>query len=422
MSEAPQASLPVRLFRSPRAWILGLGLVLLLRFPAKFILEPPFLMDFEVFRFTALRVTNGQSASLYEPTTSERMIFKYAPCWAVILAPLAWLSTHAGGVLWTFLNVCWLVLTCRLADRISRLAGIRAPPFLAIPVVLLLVRPVTAEFLLGQADVLWGVLLTAFLYSHLSNQKWRAALWLALAISLKLPALLWLPYLMLRRDVSTVLRASLMFLGLNAAAAAVLLPGDPFSLFTAWRTALSSNAMTYAFDISNQSLLALMGRLLRSDGHGLNLVALPDHSVVAVTTVLQCILLVPLLLAGIRRAATVTRVAIDGAMISILAVLFSPSGWLATYTILLYPLFLALGLACSRPALLRRPAFLTGAALVATCSFLTNAKAWRWLHMTQWKGETYVYLVFMTPTGLGLALAWCLWVQRHHLDAEARGT
>ena len=387
--------------------------MLFLRFPVNFTLYPPFLMDFETYRYTALRVREGKAAQLYEPTTSERMVFKYAPCWAVAVAPLGWLSDHAGGVLWSCFNVLWLLLTCWMSERLCRLIGLHAPPFLAIVAVLSLVRPITSEYLLGQADLLWGVLLVAFLYCEAVARPWWAALWLALAISLKLPALLWIPYLLLMRRAPVVLRTAAWLLALNVAAAWLLVPAAPLSLFAAWHHALVTSGMTYAFDISNQSLMALAGRLLRHDPYGLNLLVLPDRAVAFITVAIQALLFGALVFS---RPTSTRRLVLDGALLMVFMVLFSPSAWLATYSALLFPSALTLALFFQQPRLLtRRFSVALGAAGLLVFSILMNAKFWHALGIKAWKGESYVYLVFMIPTWLGLSLAWSLWHQRRAL-------
>jgi len=58
-----------------------------------------------------------------------------------------------------------------------------------------------------------------------------------------------------------------------------------------------------------------------------------------------------------------------------------------------------------------------GAAGLFVFSALMNAKLWHALGVKVWKGESYVYLVFMIPTWLGLSLVWSLWHQRRLLGA-----
>jgi len=145
-----------RIFESPTAWLTGLGIVLCLRFPLNFVVYPPFLMDFEVFRTVAVRVLQGDSLHLYEATGTAPMMFKYAPCWALLFAPFGWLSSHAGAVVWAFLGVAWLLMTCQLTHQLCQALGLRPISWLAAAVVLLLARPILEEFLQGQSNLFGG--------------------------------------------------------------------------------------------------------------------------------------------------------------------------------------------------------------------------------------------------------------------------
>lgn len=399
----------------PAVWFWGLGLVLLIRFPLHFVLQPPFLMDFEVYRFIANRLLSGDALHLYDPTTSARMVFKSSPFWAIVMVPLGGLSSHAGSVVWSMLNVAWLILTVWLCDRIARASGLKPPGWLAVPVVLLLVRSLTAEFLQGQINLLWGLLAVAFIFCHITHRRWQAALWLALAISLKLPALLFLASAILTRRWGLTLRTGVWLVVINGLAAWCLVPSHPWSLFGSWQQTLRANAMTYAFDISNQSLLALLGRLLRHDGYGLNLLTLPEPTIAALALILQLILfgLVVWAPRSLPRDAAL-RVALDSALLGILMVLCSPSAWPATFTAMFFAVYLAVALGVTHPDVLwRRAGFGLTAGLTLLFSALTHAKFWRAMGVFHIHGESYVFLVLMILPLFGLSLAAHLWSWRH---------
>ena len=368
-------------------------------------------MDFEAYRMAAARVLAGAGQHLYEPLSSERMIFKYAPCWAILLAPLGWLPTHAGGVLWATLNVAAVAWTCALSARLCRLLSLRIPPYLTIIAIVILVRSVLSVFLLGQADALWALLVVASLYHEATKRRWLAALCLALAISLKLPALLFLLYLALKRRWELTCRVIAIGLALNLAAAWMLIPSQPLAVFLHWRHALTANAAAYAFDIGNQSLLALMGRLLRQDGYGLNLAVWPDPAVAAITALLQAILFGLVLWPASASSRAPAGVILDWALLTVYMVIFSPSCWVATYSALLFPMTIALGLIIAQAWPLRLLP-LANAALIGLLAAMTSSKVWRSLGVRYFKGESYVFLVLMILPLLGLALAWTLWSQR----------
>lgn len=397
-----------------KPWLILLGAIFFIRFPVKFTLDPPSLMDFSVYRAIALRVVASEGWRVYEPL-SERMVFKYGPLWALIMGPLGWLSDHAGGVLWTVCGVLALVALGWYADRLCRAAGLKTPGVLLIATVLLLVRPITSAFLLGQTDVLWAALAAGHVWYAVRGRSWPAALCLALAISLKLPALVLMLPLVRQRSWITLGRTLALAAGLNALAAAVLLPAHPSALLTHWAEALRLNGMRYAFDIGNQSLLALFGRLLRPDGYGFNLMSLSDSAVVLVTAAIQTALLALWWFAPVFHQPTPRRLIASAALLTIWMVIFSPSCWVATYSALFFPLMLALAVLTSFPARWRSPLIILSAASVGTFSLLTHAKLWRALGIAHINGESYVYLVLMILPAMGLALTWLLWSQRRLL-------
>ncbi len=404
------------------AWLAGLAVVLLIRFPGKFLLDPPFLMDFDLFRRVAQRVVAHESTHLYAPVGTEQALFKYAPCWALFLVPFGWASPQTGAVIWATLTVAWLLGTCWLADCIARHIGLSPPRWLSVLAVIILVRPITSEFLLGQTNLLWGFLITAFVWLELTQRRWPAALCLVLGISLKVPALLFLVYLVCRRTWQTVGRVLACLALLNIGSALWLLPSAPSQLFFSWAHALATSGPNRAFEIGSQSLLALLGRLLRPDGYGFNLLALQDQSVMLIAVAIQLALFVVVFLLPHRPLRFPSQLFVmDSALLATLMVLFSPTCWIPTYNALLFPLWIALAWLLQRDQhLWRSPSLIAGALVMGILALMTHSKFWRLLGIHYVRGESYVYLVFMVFPQLGLALAWVLWSVRRRLQAQAR--
>ena len=257
----------------------------------------------------------------------------------------------------------------------------------------------------GQANALWGLLVVAGAWAA-SQRRRSASAAFAGAMLLKLPAAVYLPYLAARRRHRLALAAAVIACGAAALSSALLWPARPLHLLQAWRHAVAGSAQT-AFEIGNQSAAALLSRLLTGDGYGLNVAALPRALVpwLAAALLLVCWWLVA---APSRRRTEPAWFVYDCAMLSILMVLFSPSGWLATYTVLLFPAYVAAaGLA--QPAARRDGAAWALAWLVASLTLLTHRSTWRLLGLTSWRGETYLFLVFMILPWMGLALLALLW-------------
>ena len=387
-----------------------LALVLILRYPVHFALSPPYLMDFNVYRAAAERVAHGEGARLYDPVSTEKMMFKYAPCWALAWRPLARFSSHTGAVLWTALDLAALLATLLLCAGICRRLRLRAHPLTGVAATLLIVRPLAEEMGNGQVNLLWGALIAAFVYAEIRRWPWRAACALAGAMLLKLPALILLPYLVLRRRWKAAARVLAIAAWLTAAAIIVIAPGEPLRLLHGWAHALFANAQTYAFEIGNQSLLALLGRFLTADGFGLNLADIPRAALAILAAGVVALLVVALGQPRRSDREDPRGFLYDSAIMTVLMVIGSPSCWLATYTTLLFPLFVALAGLADRLARGRRDFAslgLLGAVLGLAC--FTQRRAWHAIGLSAWHGEAYLFLVFMILPWLGLLLIGLLW-------------
>ena len=400
----------------------GLALTLLLRFPGNFLVWPPYLMDLEVYRTVADRLLHGDALRLYDPTTSELMPFKYAPCWALLWMPLAWLSSHAGAVVWATLTVLWLILACWGSLRLCRRAGLGTPPWVSAAVVIVLVRSITAEFLNGQVDMLWALLVIGFFVGnngHTSKRPWLAAGSLAFAIALKLPALIVLAYLVVRRHWHTVARVLALLLATNLGTSFLLAPAHPFVLFVRWLHVLQSSGVSRAFEIGNQTLFSLIARFFSADAYRLNLLDLSTPAVFLIGF-LVCALLFSLIVQRPRpQPHRCAQWLWDGALLTTLMVLCSPTAWVATYSALLLPVVVAIAAITTYPRLVWRdvPSVIL-AALAVMLSLMTHSSFWKALGIRYLRGESYVFLVLMILPFFALILFSLLLRQRALLARE----
>lgn len=371
-------------------------------------------MDFNVYYTVAHRLIDGAGASLYLPTTpnSEMMVFKYAPAWAVVWAPLAWLPLQTAAILWTTFNLAALLATLVLCRALCKRAEIEPFPLLGIVAVLAILRPIGEEMGNGQVNLLWGFLITVFLYGAATNRLWTAAWALAGAILLKLPAAIFLPYLVCRRQGRLAASTATIAAGLTVAASALLNPTAPFQLIQDWCIALARNGTAYAFEIGNQSFLALLGRFLTPDGHGLNVLSLPQPALAWLALTALGALVLAISWPATKLLDQTRRALYETAVLYTVMVIFSPSCTMPSYTALVYPVYVALGALGAQ--LHRRRLDLASASMAAVgvaMVALTHRKVWRLIGVTVWRGEAYVYLVFMVLPWFGLALIALLWRQ-----------
>ena len=398
----------------------GLALTLLLRFPGNFLVWPPYLMDLDVYRAVADRLLHGDALRLYDPTTSELMPFKYAPCWALLWMPLAWLSSHATAVVWATLTVLWLILACWGSLRLCQRAGLGTPPWVSAAVVSVLVRSITAEFLNGQVDLLWALLVIGFfVWHHSATRPWLAAGSLAFAIALKLPALIVLAYLVVRRHWHTVARVLALLLATNLGTSFLLAPAHPFVLFARWLHVLQSSGVSRAFEIGNQTLFSLIARFFSADAYRLNLLDLSTPAVFLIGFLVFTLLFWLIVRSPRPQPHRCAQWLWDGALLTTLMVLCSPTAWVATYSALLLPVVVAIAAIATYPRLVWRdvPSRIL-MALAVMLSVMTHSSFWKALGIRYLRGESYVFLVLMILPFFALMLFSLLLRQRALLARE----
>lgn len=394
----------------------GLALIFLIRFPGNFLVWPPYLMDFEVYRTVATRLFHGGALRLYDPTTSELMPFKYAPCWALLWLPLAWLPSHAGAVVWATLTVFWLILACWGSVHLCQRAGLGTPPWVSAVAASVLVRSLTAEFLNGQVDILWALLVIGFfVWNNGSALKrpWLAAWSLAFAIALKLPALIVLAYLVVRRHWQTVVRVLAILLAANLGTSFLLAPTHPFVLFVRWLHVLQSSGVSRAFEIGNQTLFSLLGRFFSADAYRLNFLNLSMPAVFLIGFLVSVLLFSLILRSPRPQPHRSAQWLWDGALLTTLMVLCSPTAWVATYSALLLPIVVAIAAITTYPRLVWRdvPSVIL-VALAVMLSVMTHSAFWKALGVRYLRGESYVFLVLMILPFFALMLFSLLLRQR----------
>jgi hypothetical protein len=385
-----------------------IGLALLLRYPIHFAQSGCYLMDFNVYRAVAERVLTGAAVSLYAPTTpdTDMMVFKYAPVWAIIMAPLGWLPASAGAIAWLVVSVCALVAALVACADICRRSGWRYAWWTGVAALVLVVRTLGEEMGNGQCNLLWAALFTGSIAAFVRRRLWLGAGLLSAAILLKLPAVLMLGCLALTGRRAMAWRTALLTAAAAVAGSALLRPGEPLALLTRWAEALAANGSAYAFMVGNQSLLALLARFLTADGYGVNLADLPRAAIPPLWAGLTLLGFALVVRRGRRPPQEPARLALDAALIGVLMVVCSPSGFLATYAALIAPAFFAIAGIGHQLSARRRdwPAALLGVAVILL-SALTHRKVWWLIGMrTAWRGEAYLFMVFMILPWMALAL------------------
>ena len=380
----PKPMLRSLLYPSWRVVLALLAGILVIRFPLRMALGNPWLMDFQILHYTGQLVLQGDPG-IYIKFYTPFMRFPYGPIWALFTAPLGLLSYPLGCVVWASMNVAFLIGSLLLCRRLCHLIGLHPSAWIAILAVLLVVKPITSEFLMGQTNLMWLTLALGFMLAYIRQRPFLAGLCLALAISHKLPAIIFLVYLLFRRDVRTSGITLVWMLALNVGAAWLLSHGHLIQLFKDWYGVLAQIPPNNAFRMENQTLLGLFGRYLREDAYGLNVAAWPLGVIVTLSLVGGILLFTfALERPSSRENASLRPLVETFAVLTIVRLVASPASWMQTYNLLLWPVFLMLALLqnATGPMLRRRRIWLPLTGVLLT-NLAMHTKTWRLLGLEE---------------------------------------
>jgi alpha-1,2-mannosyltransferase len=181
--------------------------------------------DFEVYWTAGARVAKAEP--LYRVEDGHYR-FKYLPAFAVVVSPLARLPIDQAKAVWYGLSVACLLGFVALA------VGSVPSPALRRSVVAVLAAVAMAKFLahelvLGQANLLFGLVCAAALAALLRQRDALAGAGFGLATIVKPYAIVFVPYLLLTRRWTAAAAACV------TAAAVLLLPVPAFGLQGTWR-------------------------------------------------------------------------------------------------------------------------------------------------------------------------------------------
>jgi hypothetical protein len=295
-----------------RGRAIGIGLLLALSIWGFIYKAGPKMPDFEVYWRAASRAANAQP--LYRPDDGHFQ-FKYLPAFAVLAIPLGFLPLQFAKLLWFFLSVGLMVLLIRLN---AHLPAERRRPVWVLATVLVIVfgKFYAHELVLGQVNMLFAVVATLALLSIKTRRETVAGALVVVAVVIKPYAILFLPWLIARRQLGSI-AAACIGLGIALLLPAVVygMEGNVLLHREWWRTVTETTAPNLAV-YDNISLAAMSfrsvgpGELSAQLAYGAGLVLLAVAA------------LVFLMRRGVRFPE-----ALEGGLLLVLMPLLSPQGW-----------------------------------------------------------------------------------------------
>jgi Glycosyltransferase family 87 len=268
--------------------------------------------DFEVYWTAAVRARAAEP--LYRAEDAHFQ-FKYLPAFAVLAIPIGFLPLPAAKAVWFTTSVALLVIL--IASGIRMLPEIRRPRwFLVAAAVVVMGKFYGHELVLGQVNLLLGVLVGAAVVLLRGRHEAAAGALLAAAVIVKPYAVIFLPWLAARRRVASIGAATggLLF--------ALLLPttiygvdGNVRLLADWWRTVAGSTAPNL-LNNDNVSAAAMWAKWLG-----------PGDRAAWLATATGLLLLGAAALVHARRADLRFPEGLEAAFLLTLIPLLSPQGW-----------------------------------------------------------------------------------------------
>ena len=262
--------------------------------------------------------TAAARASVAEPlyrTDDGHYQFKYLPAFAVLTAPGARVSLQTAKTIWFVASVVLLVAFLYLS--LVTIPERRKTSWVLVTLTLLVMLKFYGhELVLGQMNVLFGVVVAGAVVALRRGRESVAGVLIAVAIVVKPYAVIFLPWLLARRRVSSISAAAV------GTAAVLVLPavvygvsGDIELHREWWRTVTESTAPNLT-NADNVSILAMWVKWIGAGA-----------AATALAAVTSAILLASVACVFARRRTVRFPEGLEAALLLTCIPLLSPQGW-----------------------------------------------------------------------------------------------
>ena len=282
--------------------------------------------DFEVNYQAGKRLRMAET--LYR-TQDEHYMFKYFPSAALLYAPLTQLPLDTAKGIWYLLIIAGLTGMFTLSSRMLTEGNPLSFPMTVVTLMVLL-KFILREIELGQINALVGFILTLMIWNLALSQKkndsvgrnWLAGIFWGLGVALKPYALLFFPYLLVKKNWRSLAGgAAFLLISFFAPAFYYGFEGN-LEVHREWFETLSGSTPHLLTSQDNISIPALFTKWTGQKNLSLFL------------TSMVLLIMAILILILIHRGKSIRKSCIlEGAVLLMLIPLVSPLGW--DYTLLL---------------------------------------------------------------------------------------
>ena len=268
--------------------------------------------DFEVYWRGASRAAAAEP--LYR-ADDEHYQFKYLPAFAILTIPLSALPLATAKVTWFLVSASLLVILVSISLRL--LPEVRRPPALIVALVIVALGKFFGhELILGQVNVLFGVLAVGALLAMRRGHEGLAGALIALTMAIKPYGVLFLPWLVARRRTSSIATAVATAVGIALLPVAIYGFSEAVALHREWWRTVNATTPSNLLNPDNVSFASMWVKWL---GAGTTATSLAVITALAAVTAAVMVFL--------RRGGAVFPEALEGSLLLLLVPLLSPQGW-----------------------------------------------------------------------------------------------
>ena len=272
----------------------------------------PEMPDFEVYWRAGARASQAQP--LYSARDGHYQL-KYLPAFALIAVPLAWFSLAAAKVIW--FAIASALLGAFVAMSISLLPDRRRPQWLLVTcMVLAMAKFYGHELVLGQVNLLLGALVAAAVLSLQGARETQAGLLLALAITVKPYAVIFVPWLLAVGRWRAGTTVTVVMVAALFVPAALYGAAGNWSLHRQWWQTVTTSTAPNLLNADNVSFAAMYAKWFGTGQTAEWLAALTSVGVLGVAAD-----------AVRRRRAVPDPAGLEAALLLTMMPLLSPQGW-----------------------------------------------------------------------------------------------
>jgi len=331
--------------------------------------------DFEVYWTAAARAR--VAAPLYRVEDGHYQ-FKYLPAFAVLAIPVSVLPVAYAKVLW--FSVSAVLIVGLITFSIHLLPERRRPLWmLATAAVIAMAKFFGHELILGQVNLLFGVIATSALLALRTHRDDAAGVLVALAVVVKPYAVLFLPWLAAGRR-RAFLTATASVIATLALPAVVYGVASTIDLHLQWWHAVRESTAPNLLNQDNVSIAAMYAKWLGPGRLAARLAAITGAVLIAVAAFVW-----------MRRRGTVFPEGLEGSLLLTLIPLLSPQGWDYVFLISTPAIVFVVNYADRLPTVLRIGA-IAAIAAIGLSLFDIMGRA-NYAAFMSWSAITICYLV-----------------------------